>query len=137
MCFEFDCQAVYRYTEQQPSEEHPNHLRLWGSKNLWCSTCTKNCPICGAPCCVRSQALQVISSATSTLEEKTKAQRRIDRMERLITISLDEATFVMCTECNRLICPSCCGLCPDPICRDLTCKVCFTLPISFRILIQA
>lgn len=130
MRYEFDCEAVYRSAEH-PSEEHPNHPRVWTAKNLWCSTCTKDCAVCGASCCVRNQALQDISSATSSSDEKTKAQRKLDRIERWVTVSMDETTFLMCTECNCLVCPSCCGLCPHPVCRDLTCKVSLTSSSSF------
>lgn len=128
MRFELDCEAVYR-SDEHPSEKHPKHPRVWSSKNLWCSTCTTNCAVCGASCCAHSHARQVIASTTSSSDEKTIAQQKLDRIQRWIHVSLDETTFLMCTECNSLVCPNCCGLCPHPICRDLTCKVSLT-PLS-------
>ena len=41
-------------------------------------------------------------------------------------VGLDESTFLCCTTtgCRSVVCPSCCGICPDRlICQDLQCTV--------------
>ncbi|KAL8740966.1 MAG: hypothetical protein Q9190_006379 [Brigantiaea leucoxantha] len=36
----------------------------------------------------------------------------------------DLATFMECTECHKLVCPDCIGICPVDLCHNRLCRVC-------------
>lgn len=44
------------------------------------------------------------------------------RISRWFVYGRDEDTFMECTECHELVCPSCCSVCPIKECGDRVCN---------------
>ncbi|KAI9761593.1 MAG: hypothetical protein M1840_001774 [Geoglossum simile] len=107
---------------------HPNHHQTWLSKNLRCTVCTENCGICGVACCKWNQAKNTEREAYLASEEMVTATRTIQRIEIYLRTGFDLPTFLRCTECRILVCPSCCGQCPVVMCKDLKCNKCVEDP---------
>lgn len=58
----------------------------------------------------------------------THGERLVAAIDGLGSHVKDMGTFAMCTlggGCGRYVCPDCCGICPNEICRDVQCSVCF------------
>jgi hypothetical protein len=36
----------------------------------------------------------------------------------------ETATFLMCTGCEKMVCPGCCGMCPEKGCTAMLCRKC-------------
>jgi hypothetical protein len=102
---------------------HPNHHQTWFSKNLRCTVCTESCGICGVACCKWNEAKIAEREAYLASEEMVAATRTIQRIEVYLLTGFDLPTFLRCTECRKLVCPSCCGQCPVTMCKDLRCNV--------------
>lgn len=113
--------------------KHPNHNRVWNSKNLHCTMCQPNCRLCQAPCCAYSDAEQTLGNYRSlregfTITEARKimeARKLLQRLNMLGPLSYDAPTFIQCTNCKIYVCPDCAGVCPIMPCCDRTCKVSF------------
>ncbi len=116
------CETVYS-SGVNPHLDHPNHHREWTATNLWCGRCTDFCALCCAPCCAHNGALLASYSSVNSVDEKKKAQNILAAIEKWNPIGKEETTFLTCNDCNSLVCPNCCGVCPHPVCRDLICKV--------------
>ena len=104
---------------------HPDHLRRWHNKNLWCAYCEKrSCAVCDAPCCVFFGAWKVHTDASLPPIHREWAQNLSTEIKQWMPVGCDEETFMYCTTCHRYVCPSCCGICPRYPCYDRVCKGC-------------
>ncbi|KAI9863109.1 MAG: hypothetical protein M1813_003929 [Trichoglossum hirsutum] len=103
---------------------HPSHHQTWTSKNLRCTTCTVSCGICNATCCKYNEAKIAEREAYLGSEEMVAATRVIRRIQIYLHTGFDLPTFLRCTECETLVCPDCCGMCPVKMCQDLKCNKC-------------
>lgn len=45
-------------------------------------------------------------------------------IERVDFVGVEEPTFLQCTDCKKMTCPNCCGICPIEGCRDTECRKC-------------
>ena len=117
--------VFYSGTDLRP--KHPNHQRKWNAKNLKCTKCEGECTICRAPCCGRYKAFVDCSigydmnNPTSETTEVIKLATDIDNW--VGKTGVDEPTFMRCSECNAMVCPNCCSVCPIRSCQDRMCKV--------------
>ncbi|KAL4993789.1 hypothetical protein BDV10DRAFT_189624 [Aspergillus recurvatus] len=105
----------------------PNEARAWDHRNLWCVDCRNNCPICNTACCVKEEVAQKAADDNLSKEEIEQAKRLAKIIEYLGVHAKDVSTFSLCTPpdgCGRYVCPDCCGVCPNEICRDIQCKEC-------------
>ncbi|KAL4817688.1 hypothetical protein BDW67DRAFT_174498 [Aspergillus spinulosporus] len=105
----------------------PNEARAWYHRNLWCVDCHKNCPICSMACCVKEEVDQKAADENLNKEVIKQAKRLAKIIEYLSVHAKDVSTFSQCTPpdgCGRYVCPNCCGVCPNEICRDIQCKEC-------------
>ena len=108
--------------------KHPNHDRVWESKNLFCNDCTetntKRCEICGRSCCFWSICKEKAdpTNAGNLPEERVIATQWLERIARLMSCGTDEPTFMACSLCGRLLCPKCTSICE--ICDALSCPDC-------------
>lgn len=101
-----------------------NDDRVWYSRNLRCASCEGFCPICESPCCIYKASKEVLAKPKSLQTEMSAHLLQV--IEGLGAKVKDMDTFSMCTlggGCGRRVCPSCCGVCPTELCRDIQCKV--------------
>lgn len=47
-------------------------------------------------------------------------------IEKLYPVPKEDPTFLQCTECKKMTCPDCCGICPIEGCGDTECRKCKT-----------
>ncbi|KAL2820027.1 hypothetical protein BJX63DRAFT_381053 [Aspergillus granulosus] len=101
--------------------------RAWDHRNLWCISCYGTCPVCKkATCCLYEEALVKVNDGSSDGKDLEKAKRLVKIIEFLGPHVKDAATFTQCSPpdgCGRHVCPDCCGVCPNKICRDVQCNV--------------
>lgn len=115
---------VVDYDPGDPNQiKHPNHSRVWSSKNLWCTTCQGRCTLCGVSCCALYAAWYLYNDQTASPVERLENIGLIKEIPKWVHIGTDEPTFMGCTECQRVVCPSCCGICPIALCHDRVCNV--------------
>ncbi len=109
---------------------HPNHPFRWASKNLWCFTCTGNCELCGDTCCAVNRQLEVALDKDQPEKARVRAVERASYICRHNGLGPDLAsTFLRCSSgCGRVVCPECCGVCPEALCQDLLCRECKSDP---------
>ena len=104
---------------------HPNHNREWDSANLRCTNCLGFCNVCRAPCCVHLEVMHTMRGFNRLPEEKRETAKLLKKIDQWCPEGIDVSTFLQCTECNRRVCPDCCGVCPIFPCHDRICKVNF------------
>ena len=93
--------------------------------SLRCTVCQGACPVCSDHCCVYSKARNELEKTSpSDSDAQENAQAILNEINQLIAVGKDEPTFLECTECHKLVCPECCGVCPVLLCSDRTCVVC-------------
>ena len=102
---------------------HPNHNREWESANLRCTTCLGFCRVCRAPCCVYSEVMHSMRDLNNLPEEKRETAKLLKKIDQWCPQGIDIPTSLQCTECYRMVCTNCCGICPIFPCHDLICKV--------------
>ncbi|KAL2042657.1 hypothetical protein N7G274_004416 [Stereocaulon virgatum] len=112
--------------------QHPEHNRVWKSKNLRCTVCpeAQNCALCKSPCCAYSGATQKVTDNISFPNEKSTAWRLVKAINMHVANGIDSPTFLKCTICNKDVCPNCCGVCPVFPCHDRNCRGCRADPWS-------
>ncbi|KAL4989465.1 hypothetical protein BDW68DRAFT_186475 [Aspergillus falconensis] len=91
----------------------PNEARAWDHRNLWCVDC--------------QEVAQKTTDENLSKEEIEQAKRLGKIIEYLGVHAIDVSTFSQCTPpdgCGRYVCPDCCAVCPNEICRDIQCKEC-------------
>ena len=114
--------------EKTPTS-HPNHPFTWTSANMWCYSCSGECHSCRRPCCAFYQQLSIAFGNTTTVTEKMAAEQMIRKIIALNPSGPDIAgTFLPCSSCSKTLCPDCCGICPDIMCRDVQCRNCKSDP---------
>ena len=111
------------------NHKHPNHDRLWDSKNLFCIGCNKDtmaiCDTCGRYCCLWSTCKQIADAppnAGTLPQERVEASRWLRKIAGLMSYGIDEPTFLKCFRCRKVLCPKCTSICE--ICDALSCSDC-------------
>jgi hypothetical protein len=77
-------------------------------------------------CCVKEEVDQKAADENLNKEAIKQAKRLAKTIEYLSVHAKDVSTFSQCTlpdGCGRYVCPNCCGVCPNEVCRDIQCKV--------------
>lgn len=103
---------------------HPNTSRNWMHRNLRCIDCNpKGCAKCGKACCAWKAASLGVDNHTG--EAQKRASKIKTEIERFFPSGGREMpTFLKCSDCERMVCPECCGECEDEICRLVCCRTC-------------
>ncbi|OAL22569.1 hypothetical protein AYO22_07127 [Fonsecaea multimorphosa] len=120
----------YDYDEGQPYSRHPNTSRAWHSRNLKCTTCLDGCcAVCGRACCAYKAAALAVKIHKDNPESLKAAEERLLQIAFLFPYGQEAPTFLQCTKggeigCGKMVCPDCCGECPNPICKDIQCRKC-------------
>lgn len=126
---------------------HPHHAFEWDAQRLACRVShSAACALCGSACC-RLRALRIhekketrgrpaAEKGNIAGEKKTRRQNyhtsklsyQIKELERIVGPGIEAfETFIKCTQCARLVCPSCAGRCTRETCGDLVCANCCAL----------
>ena len=120
-------EIYYRNKNDPDLDPHPNHNRLWLCKNLRCANCVYGdgkCALCKAPCCAYKGAKNTLEDHRGSFpNDKVEASRLMRELNTWCPNGVDETTFMDCTECCKIVCPECIGVCPTIPCRDRVCKV--------------
>ncbi|OQV05813.1 hypothetical protein CLAIMM_10483 [Cladophialophora immunda] len=120
----------YDYDDGQPYPRHPNTSRAWHSRNLKCTTCLDHCcAVCGRACCAYKAAALAVKIQKDNPESLKTAEERLLQIAFLFPYGQEAPTFLQCTKggeigCGKMVCPDCCGECPNPICKDIQCRKC-------------
>ncbi|EXJ72310.1 uncharacterized protein A1O5_04814 [Cladophialophora psammophila CBS 110553] len=120
----------YDYDEGQPYPRHPYTSRAWHSRNLKCTTCLDHCcAVCGRACCAYKAAALAVKIHKDNPESLKTAEERLLQIAFLFPYGQEAPTFLQCTKggsigCGKMVCPDCCGECPNPICKDIQCRKC-------------
>ncbi|KKK21733.1 hypothetical protein AOCH_007164, partial [Aspergillus ochraceoroseus] len=112
-----------------------NDVRGWNHKNLQCINCRGTCPICDSPCCLREDARRKVSNENTDPQDFQQAKKILKIIDFLGAYAKEASTFSLCSQpggCGRHVCRSCCGVCPNEICRDIQCKVEAGQPVKGR-----
>ena len=121
-------QRIYRniHDLSYSNHKHPNHDRLWDSKNLFCIGCGKDtittCETCGRYCCLWSICKQMADAPNVVPQERDEASPWLKTIAGLISYGIDEPTFLTCFRCGKAPCPKCTSICE--ICDALSCSDC-------------
>ncbi|KIW16741.1 hypothetical protein PV08_03930 [Exophiala spinifera] len=124
---------TYDYSETDPLPRHPNTARGWKSRNLKCTTCVDVCcALCGRACCAYKAAYLAMKTHKDNPESLARAQEILGNISILFPYGQEAPTFLRCSNgapddkfgCGKMICPDCCGQCPNPCCADIQCKRC-------------
>ncbi|KAL4944102.1 hypothetical protein BDV06DRAFT_116652 [Aspergillus oleicola] len=105
----------------------PEDARPWNHRNLACIDCRKPCSICNTTCCMKQELEQKAADASLSFDEAQNTKHLGKVIEHLGFYAQEISTFAQCTPfdgCGRYVCPDCCGVCPNEICRDIQCKDC-------------
>ncbi|KAL8799792.1 MAG: hypothetical protein Q9182_005624 [Xanthomendoza sp. 2 TL-2023] len=120
--------AIYR-NPGPGHTKHPNHGRQYHSKNLQCTDHLGHCGVCKAACCVYLEAIEA-SNEAKTSSGREFAFEIVRTVSQACVVPADVSTFLRCSECSRMICPECIGVCPERHCQVMTCKV---SPVFYRL----
>ncbi|KAI1612260.1 hypothetical protein EDD36DRAFT_497064 [Exophiala viscosa] len=124
---------TYDYSPDQPYPRHPNTGRAWHSRNLHCTTCMDQCcAVCGRACCAYQAAYFATKIHKDNPESLFRAQETLGNIANVFAHGQEVPTFLQCTHgapgdklgCGKMVCPDCCGQCPNPICADVQCRKC-------------
>jgi hypothetical protein len=113
---------------------HPVTSRGWHSRNLKCTDCPDfSCACCGRDCCAYKSATKALETHKNNPESLKAAEQLLLQIAFLFPYGREVPTFLQCTKggeigCGKMICPDCCGECPDPICKDIQCRKCKKQP---------
>lgn len=121
---------IYRDTHDlsYSNHKHPNHDRVWDSKNLFCIGCTKDtmkkCETCGRYCCLWSICKEIAGAPKAGMlpQERVNATQWLKKIAGLMSYGIDEPTFLACSRCGKVHCPKCTSICE--ICDGLSCPDC-------------
>ncbi|KAL8813421.1 MAG: hypothetical protein Q9200_000272 [Gallowayella weberi] len=113
-------EAIYR-SPGPGHPKHPNHGREFHSKNLQCTDHMGHCSVCKAACCVYLEAIEA-SNKARTSSGKEFAFEIVRTISQTCVVPADVSTFLRCSECSRMTCPECIGICPERHCQIMTCK---------------
>jgi len=106
---------------------HPTTGRGWNSRNLRCTSCSDVvCPCCGRACCSFKARIMIAGHELTPAEGRAAALKDISAIAKCFPVGRESPTFIQCTHqtgCGRLVCPDCCGMCPDACCQDIQCRV--------------
>jgi hypothetical protein len=132
---------------------HPNNpARAWDHANLRCSECLPGfCACCGKVCCAHQAMTMRLSLFSKESEEENGLKEMLaevipdekvrpnpknltkelkDALGALFpcvdgeVLEGETATFLMCTGCEKMVCPGCCGMCPEKGCTAMLCRKC-------------
>jgi hypothetical protein len=102
---------------------HPDTSKNWMHRNLRCTDCTdKGCARCGKACCAYKAACEGIKNHSG--DAKKRADGLKEEIEALWPCGREVPTFMKCLECEKVVCPECCGQCSDTICLMVICRDC-------------
>ncbi|KPI41515.1 uncharacterized protein AB675_9038 [Cyphellophora attinorum] len=108
--------------------KHPFTNKPWMHRNLRCTTCTDECcNRCGRACCAHRAAVLGLKNHP-TGENHFRARGRLTELEKMYPYGRELPTFIKCLECEKLMCPECCGECAEPICKSVVCRGCKSDP---------
>ncbi|OAP61176.1 hypothetical protein AYL99_03377 [Fonsecaea erecta] len=120
----------YDYDEGQPYSRHPYTGRAWHSRNLKCTNCLDHCcAVCGRACCAYKSAALAVKTHKDNPESLKAAEEKLLQIAFLFPYGQEAPTFLQCTKggeigCGKMVCPDCCGECPNLICKDIQCRKC-------------
>lgn len=120
-------EVKYRDPKYPSAKQRKDDLRVWDTVNLRCISCRGDCPVCNGACCIYVDAKKTIASENAKPVNVKKAKRIIGIVESVSPRVMDMSTYQQCSQpggCGRYVCPKCCGVCPNEICRDVQCTVC-------------
>ncbi|EXJ83822.1 hypothetical protein A1O1_07449 [Capronia coronata CBS 617.96] len=124
----------YDYDPGQPYPRHPNTGRAWHSRNLKCTNCADSlCGVCGRTCCAYKAASEALENHKNNPLSLRAARDCLANISNLFPFGREVPTFLQCTHgggCGKMVCPDCCGMCPNPICADIQCRKCKKDPWS-------
>ena len=116
------------YSIETPYPRHPNTARAWHSRNLRCGNCSETaCAICSRSCCAYMAATRALEIHKNNPETILETQQRLQEINKVFPFGREVPTFLRCTSptgCGKLVCPDCCGACPDQTCQDVQCRRC-------------
>jgi len=104
-------------------DQHPRHGRDFYSKNLWCLKCEGFCALCENACCAYLTCVTTFKESSSLPHERVVASRLIKEIVGIVKAGIDQPTFLQCTDCKKMVCPRCIGVCPVYPCHDHVCTV--------------
>lgn len=113
------------YSPKDKRCKHPNHQRKWNSRNIWCANhlYPGTCSRCNATCCTMMSLMSIMQcNRVGVVPFRDTARRLHCQISRCFLYGRDEDTFMECTECHELVCPSCCSVCPIKECGDRVCN---------------
>ncbi|OOF93495.1 hypothetical protein ASPCADRAFT_517081 [Aspergillus carbonarius ITEM 5010] len=119
------CKANTRDPIQPQLRQRESDIRVWDYRNIWCTKCYGECPICDTSCCVYEELRRAISDEESDPLVSRDRGRTMGLIEVVGAYVKDASTFSLCSApggCGRHVCPSCCGMCPDDWCQDMQCN---------------
>ncbi|PLB49215.1 hypothetical protein P170DRAFT_436834 [Aspergillus steynii IBT 23096] len=119
-------EVKFRDLNDPNAKQRKDDVRVWDTVNLRCISCRGECPVCAGACCLYANASKAIASESADTEKVEKAKRIVKVVEDLSPQVMDVGTYQLCSQpggCGRYVCPNCCGVCPNEICRDVQCKV--------------
>jgi hypothetical protein len=128
---------TYDYSPDQPLPRHPTTGRGWKSRNLHCTNCMdKCCAVCGRACCAFKAASLALKNHKDNPEGLLRAQDTLANIAVIYSYGQEAPTFLQCTHgapgdtvgCGKMVCPDCCGMCPNAICADIQCRKCKKQP---------
>lgn len=88
--------------------------------------------MCRVACCVYIEAVEAFKQADNP-QSKELASEAGALIRTSSNFEEEGSTFLMCSDCGKLACPDCIGLCPDALCGSQVCKVCSTFRVLFGI----
>ncbi|KAA8643435.1 60S ribosomal eL24 domain-containing protein [Aspergillus tanneri] len=107
-------------------KQKTHDARIKDAINLRCTNCRGDCPICGASCCIYDNARRTVIKEDSDTTKLEKAGRIVKMIDGMSQQAKEMNKFHLCSPpggCGRYVCPKCCGVCHNEICRDIQCKL--------------
>jgi hypothetical protein len=101
-------------------------MMAWDHTNLRCKACIESyCGCCGRTCCAyRALIIRLVNLPEEKVQERQRTFELKQAIETLYPVSIEEPTFLQCTDCKKMTCPNCCGICPIEGCHDTECRKC-------------
>lgn len=114
-------EVVWHNDQNSLFPKHPNHHRVFKAKNLWCIQHHAKCALCKSACCVYMEAVAAFKYARNRYAQSI-AKEAGEMIKTCSLNQVEESTFLQCSECYRLMCPDCIGICPVEQCQLQVCK---------------
>ncbi|RHZ55938.1 60S ribosomal eL24 domain-containing protein [Aspergillus thermomutatus] len=83
--------------EDTKSGEAPHDAKKWDAKNMKCTKCFGDCPICGKACCIFDIARRTAAEADPTSEHAEAANQILKIIQNLGCRVMESSTYSLCT----------------------------------------